>query len=29
MNVDKIRRRWDKWNVDEDESDSEEELNKI
>jgi len=29
VNVDKIRRVWDKWNVDEDESDSEEELNKI
>ena len=29
VNVDKIRRSWDKWNVDEDESDSEEELNKI
>ena len=29
VNVDKIRRVWDKWNVDEDESDSEEELNSI
>ena len=29
VNVDKIRRSWDKWNVDEDESDSEEELNSI
>jgi len=29
VNVDKIRRSWDKWNVDEDESDSEEKLNSI
>ena len=29
VDVDKIRRVWDKWNVDEDESDSEEELNSI
>ena len=29
VNVDKIRRVWDKWNVDEDESDSKEELNSI
>ena len=29
VNVDKIRRSWDKWNVDEDESDSKEELNSI
>ena len=29
VNVDKIRRSWDKWNVDEDESDCEEDLNRI
>jgi len=29
VNVDKIRRCWDKWNVDEDESDCEEDLNRI
>ena len=29
INVDKIRRSWDKWNVDNDESDSEEKLNSI
>ena len=29
INVDKIRRSWDKWNVDNDESDSEEKLNNI
>ena len=29
VNVDKIRRCWDKWNVDEDESDNEEDLNYI
>ena len=29
VNVDKIRRCWDKWNVDEDESDSDEKLNRI
>ena len=29
VNVDKIRRSWDKWNVDEDESDNEEDLNYI
>jgi hypothetical protein len=29
VNVDKIRRVWDKWNEDEDDSDSEEELNSI
>ena len=29
VNVDKIRRCWDKWNVDEDESDCKEELNSI
>ena len=29
VNFDKIRRVWDEWNVDEDESDSKEELNSI
>ena len=29
VNVDKIRRVWDKWNVEEDESDSDEKLNSI
>ena len=29
VNFDKIRRVWDKWNVDEDESDSDEKLNSI
>ena len=29
VNVDKIRRSWDKWNVDEEESDNEEDLNRI
>ena len=29
VNVDKIRRVWDEWNVEEDESDSKEELNTI
>jgi hypothetical protein len=29
VNVDKIRRSWDKWNVDEDESDNDEKLNYI
>ena len=29
VNVDKIRRSWDKWNVDEDESDNDEDLNRI
>ena len=29
VNVDKIRRSWDKWNVDEDESDNDEDLNRV